>query len=130
MAATLIATSASEFFTQDVEDIAADGQAFAAVDDRPSAATPSPAESEAILLRVPAQRAEDPGDTGPVSKPWKRFGEMRQFFEHMRERVGETRYFDELNTAGVRNPSEFRSATKALECYSRLARIAAEPEVA
>jgi hypothetical protein len=55
---------------------------------------------------------------------------MRQFFEHVRERVGETRYFEELGIAGVDNPAEFRSTNKALECYARLIAIAALPEVA
>ena len=70
------------------------------------------------------------GHTDLICKPWKNFGEMRQFFERIRERVGETRYFEELGIAGVNNPAHFRSANKALECYSRLMRIAAEPEVA
>ena len=51
---------------------------------------------------------------GVIQKPWKNFGQMRQFFKHIRERVGETRYFEELGAAGVANPGEFRSAQKAL----------------
>ena len=63
-------------------------------------------------------------------KPWKNFGEMRQVFEQVREQVGETRYREELERAGVQNPGQFQSASKALDCYWRLARIAAQPEVA
>ena len=55
---------------------------------------------------------------------------MRQAFGRVRERVGETRYRDELELAGVQNPGQFQSASRALECYWRLARIAAQPEVA
>jgi hypothetical protein len=50
--------------------------------------------------------------------------------EQIRERVGETRYFEELGLAGVNTPAEFRSANKALECYARPVQIAALPEVA
>ena len=65
-----------------------------------------------------------------AEKPWKNFGEMRQLFEQLREQVGETRYLEELQLAQVQNPSQFLSAGKALECYWRLVRIAAQPEVA
>jgi hypothetical protein len=63
-------------------------------------------------------------------KPWKNFGEMRRVFEQVREQVGEIRYREELELAGVQNPGQFRSASKASECYWRLAQIAAQPEVA
>ena len=51
-------------------------------------------------------------------------------FEQLREQVGETRYLEELQLADVQNPGQFQSAGKALECYWRLVRIAAQPEVA
>ena len=54
-------------------------------------------------------REERPAaDQTPFSKPWSNFGQMRQFFEQIRERVGETRYFEELGLAGVSSPAEFR----------------------
>jgi hypothetical protein len=71
-------------------------------------------------------RAEADG----AGKPWKNFGEMRRLFEQLRERVGETRYLEEMELAGVQNPGQFQSAGKALVCYERLAQIAAQPEVA
>jgi hypothetical protein len=74
----------------------------------------------------PAVRAETDG----AVKPWKNFGEMRRLFEQLREQVGETRYLAEMELAGVQNPGQFQSASKALDCYERLARIAAQPEVA
>jgi hypothetical protein len=63
-------------------------------------------------------------------KPWKNFGEMRRLFEQLREQVGETRYLLEMELAGVRNPGQFQSASKALVCYERLTRIATQSEVA
>jgi hypothetical protein len=68
--------------------------------------------------------------SGPVGRTWKNFGEMRQFFERIREQVGETRYLEKLNIAGVTSPAQFRSTNKAMECYSRLVRASPEPEVA
>jgi hypothetical protein len=129
VAATLIATSASEFFTQDVEDADPCGrnldtgghphgtrEAQEYVRDR---------KLEELQLK-PAVSAEP--DAG--GKPWRNFGEMRRVFEQLREQVGETRYLEELELAGVRNPGQFQSASRALACYRRLARIAAQPEVA
>ena len=51
-------------------------------------------------------------------------------FERLREQVGETEYLEAMELAGVQNPGQFHSADKALDCYWRLARIAAQPEVA
>jgi hypothetical protein len=127
VAATLIATSASEFFTQDVEDADCFGRDV-------DAASPLPGSRQAQqhlckleeLHSAPAGSAESP--TG--RKPWKNFGEMRQVFERLREQVGEIQYLDAMERAGVQNPGQFRSAAQALECYGRLARIAAQPEVA
>ncbi|HEV3332005.1 MAG TPA: hypothetical protein VG096_13530 [Bryobacteraceae bacterium] len=129
VAATLIATSASEFFTQDVEDADPYGrnidtgahslgtrEAQGYVRDR-KLGEPAP---------KPASRAEADG----AVKPWKNIGEMRRLFEHLREEVGETRYLAEMELAGVQNPGQFQSASKALICYERLARLASQPEVA
>jgi hypothetical protein len=118
VAATLIATSASEFFTQDVEDADPFGRNI----DTGVHQLGTPAK----LPPQPAVRAE-PGD---AVKPWKNFGEMRRLFEQLREQVGETRYLAEMELAGVQNPGQFQSASKALVCYERLSHIAAQPEVA
>jgi hypothetical protein len=67
-----------------------------------------------------------PADVEATVKPWRNFGEMRQYFDRAREQVGETRYFEELELAGVQNPGQFKSSGKALECYSRLVRLAAK----
>ena len=126
VAATLIATSASEFFTQDVEDLSGDALGITEADGRLHRKSVTAEHVSAAPVHE-----EKPSDhTGPICKPWTNFGQMRQFFEQIRERVGETRYFEELGLAGVDNPAEFRSANKALECYARLIQIAALPEVA
>jgi hypothetical protein len=130
VAATLIATSASEFFTQDVEDADPCGrnidtgahphgtrEAQEYVRDR---------KVEELRSRPAAVKVE----SDAAAKPWKNFGEMRRLFEQMREQVGETRYLEELELAGVQNPGQFQSASQALACYGRLARLAAQPEVA
>ena len=130
VAATLIATSASEFFTQDVEDIPADRDTFGITEPTGRPHRKNAAAERGNTLQNRAGQTAASGHTDLICKPWKNFGEMRQFFERIRERVGETRYFEELGIAGVNNPAHFRSANKALECYSRLMRIAAEPEVA
>ena len=130
VAATLIATSASEFFTQDVEDADSCGRNI-------DTGSHPPGTREAQRVRSRPQAGGASARIRPVRwspmrgvKPWKNFGEMRQVFEQVREQVGETRYREELELAGVQNPGQFQSASKALECYWRLARIAAQPEVA
>jgi hypothetical protein len=129
VAATLIATSASEFFTPDVEDADSFGRNI----DTGS----HPRGPRETLEFVPDRKLDDLRAKSPVPvepdagvKPWRNFGDMRRVFEEVREQVGETRYLEELGRAGVQNPGQFHSASKALECYWRLARIAAQPEVA
>jgi hypothetical protein len=129
VAATLIATSASEFFTQDVEDADTCGRNIDAGSHPPGTRE----ARECVRDRNPGELGSNPvspvePDAGP--KPWKNFGEMRQVFGRVREQVGETRYREELELAGVQNPGQFHSASRALECYWRLARIAGQPEVA
>jgi hypothetical protein len=128
VAATLIATSASEFFTQDMEDADPTGRNI----DTGS----HPAGTEGAQEFVRNRKLEElrskptiPEEIPADAKPWKNFGEMRRVFEQVREQVGEIRYQEELELAGVQNPGQFRSASKALDCYGRLARIAAQPEV-
>jgi len=75
-------------------------------------------------------KAAVPVEPDAGGKPWKNFGEMRRVFGQLREQVGETRYLEELELAGVQNPAQFQSASQALASYWRLARIAAQPEVA
>ena len=129
VAATLIATSASEFFTQDVEDADLSGRNTDTGSHRSGTRV---AEEDVWDRKQEELRPKPAVSVGPenVAKPWKNFGEMRQVFQQMREQVGETRYLEELELAGVQNPGQFQSANKALACYWRLANSVAQPEVA
>ena len=129
VAATLLATSASEFFTQDVEDADLCGRNI------DTGAHPSGTREaqEYVRDRKVEELRPKPAvsvESDAAVKPWKNFGEMRRLFEQLREQAGETRYLEELELAGVRNPGQFQSASQALACYWRLARSAAQPEVA
>jgi hypothetical protein len=126
VAATLIATSASEFFTQDLED--ADAGRSVETASHPSGAREG--QKRVGDRKLEQLQPKPAASAEPDGKPWKNFGEMRRAFEQVREQVGETRYLDELQLAGVQNPGQFQSASKALACYKRLALIAAQPEVA
>jgi hypothetical protein len=127
VAATLIATSASEFFTQDLEDVDPAGRNTEA-----SAQLPGTRQGHVGDRKLEELRPKPliPVQSDVAAKPWKNFGEMRRAFEQVREQVGETRYLEEMQLAGVQNPGQFQSASKASACYSRLVRIAAQPEVA
>jgi hypothetical protein len=128
VAATLLATSASEFFTQDVEDTDPSGR------DIDTGAHPrGTREAQHVRdhkLEELRRKTAVPVEPDAAVKPWKNFGEMRQVYERLREQVGETCYREELERAGVQNPGQFQSVGKALECYRRLARLVAQPEVA
>ena len=128
VAATLIATSASEFFTQDVEDADPSGNL-----DTGSHAPGTWEAQEYVRDRKLEELRSKPAvsvSSDAAGKPWKNFGEMRQVFAQLREQVGETRYREELQLAGVENPGQFQTAAPALACYGRLARLATRPEVA
>ncbi|MGA8577796.1 MAG: hypothetical protein WB579_03895, partial [Bryobacteraceae bacterium] len=129
VAATLIATSASEFFTQDMEDADPSGRN---IETGPHPPGVRDGQAQVCERKLEPLQPEPviPVESDAAAKPWKNFGEMRRAFEQIREQVGETRYLQELQLAGVQNPGQFQSASKALACYWRLARIAAQPEVA
>lgn len=129
VAATLIATSASEFFTQDVEDSDPYGRNI------DTGAHPHGTREAQEYVRDRKMEelrgaGTSPGGSEAPEKPWRNFGEMRQCFDRVREQVGETRYFEELELAGVESPGHFKSVEKALECYTRLVKLAAKREVA
>src|ERR1019366_2175475 len=129
VAATLLATSASEFFTQDVEDADLSGRD---IDTGVHSRGTREAQEYVRDRKVEELRSKPavPVEPDAAGKPWKNFGEMRQVYERLREQVGETCYREELERAGVQNPSQFHLASKALECYRRLAQLVAQPEVA
>lgn len=127
IAATLIAVSASEFFTQDVEDSSPGLHPAEAVSVEGSKTSREP--SSDLNGRRPRYQPSGRSDTGSIGKPWATFGEMRQAFARVREQVGETQYFEELDRAGVQDPGQFRSAAAALQCYRSLTRLAETAEV-
>jgi hypothetical protein len=127
VAATLIATSASEFFTQDVEDADPFGRNIETGSHPPGTREAQDRDRKLAELQPKPAVAVVPD---AAVKPWKNFGEMRRLFEQLRDQVGEVRYLEELKLAGVESPSQFQSANKALECYGRLACLASQPEVA
>ena len=49
---------------------------------------------------------------------------MRRVFEQVREQVGEIRYLEELELAGVQSPGQFQTAAEALEGYEHLTLVA------
>ena len=103
VAATLIATSASEFFTQDMEDADPSGRNL------DTGAHPHGTREAQECVRdhkLEELRSKPVVTVEPdaSAKPWKNFGEMRRVFEQLREQVGETRYLEELELAGVQNP--------------------------
>jgi hypothetical protein len=128
VAATLIATSASEFFTQDVEDLEPCGRESDA-DSHRRGNTETKESARDRKREEEALKPATAGEPNAAVKPWKNFGEMRRLFDQIRERVGETRYLEELALAGVQNPAQFKTANTALACYVRLTDIAAQPEV-
>jgi len=122
VAATLIATSASEFFTQDVEDTES-----RSISTGPHMPGTREAQEYVRDRRLEELRAgNSPEETGEIAKPWRSFAGMRQCFDRVREQVGEIRYLEELERAGVQNPGQFRSPEKAQECYARLLHLAAK----
>src|ERR1039457_4013513 len=81
---------------------------------------PGPPGAEEELQAKPA----DPAEPYTAVKPWKNFGKMRRVFEQVREQVGEIRYLEELELAGVQSPGQFQTAAEALEGYERLTLVA------
>ncbi len=85
VAATLIATSASEFFTQDVEDTSGDSFGITEADGRLHRKSVTAEHISAAPVHEEKPAASD--NTG-ICKPWTNFGQMRQFFEQIRDTGG------------------------------------------
>ena len=66
-----------------------------------------------------------PAAPGPELEPrLKTMTDIKEAFAGLREAIGETRYFEELQLAGVAGPSQFRTATQVRECWRRMVKIA------
>lgn len=118
---TINATSASEFFTQDVEE---QGAPPADTDPRGYSVETYGAPhgtreaQEAVAARKLSEIREQ------ARKKWTTRGEMKRMFETLRERLGETVYLTELSRFNVRRAEDFRNEDAAWACYNRLADLA------
>jgi len=120
VATTINATSASEFFTQDVED-------FALEQERPQSSGPQAISAEGVDAGGHAPGVEAASFVAQRKlETLKTAGEIRRAFGALRERIGETRYLEVLERHGVRTPDQFRSTDKARACYRELAACAAK----
>ena len=90
------------------------------------------AVAERRIAELQAQEPQPgppPKQWPPAGSAWTTRGEMKAIFSQLRETVGETKYAEEMERAGVHDASEFRYLNAARECYSRLVAIA-QQEVA
>lgn len=116
--AVLNTTGASQFFTQDVEDMRepesrSSREAQQAVADRKIAE-----------LRAIAAEPRKPVEWPPAESAWQTRGQCREIFSRLREVVGEVEYEREMERAGVHNPGEFRYLNDARASYDRLVALA------
>lgn len=126
---TINGTSASEFFTQDLEDFSVTD----AIDIGGNQPNTRQAAQYVAQQKVQAKSAES------RNVPWRNMREMAEAFKAIREKVGELAYRDELERWGwtgfqdLRNAidsrdkvSHDRATQKAVECYWHLDAIARE----
>ena len=120
VATTINATSASEFFTQDVEDFALEAE-------RPQPPGSQTVSAQGVDAGSYAGNSEAASFVGQQKiEALKTAGEIRRAFAALRERTGESRYLEVLERHGVRTPDQFRSTDKARACYRELAAFARE----
>lgn len=127
--AVLNTTGASQFFTQDVEDRAAPEPAADPIDtggapQGTKQAAQNVAERKITELKAKKAASANPD---PQPKPWRSHGEFLALCELMRERVGEVRFNEELDLAGVETVRDFitrQDVKGALTFHRRLALIA------
>ena len=127
---TINGTSASEFFTQDVEDFTPPEE----VPINTGGYAPGTREAAAFVAGAKFQ-AGDPSN----ASPWGSMRDMTKMFEDMRERVGEVAWRAELERYGWNSFKDIRNALdaqtknavmrkqvgrKAIECYTHLMAIA------
>ncbi len=125
VATTINATSASEFFTQDVEDFHEPDIPTIQREAGKIDTGGHPVGTQAAANHVAQQKITTLSQK-PEPEPElpRKRGEIIQAFAAVREKIGETRYFEELALAGVSDPLNFRDRAKANECYRRMVAIA------
>jgi hypothetical protein len=124
------ATSASEFFSQDMEDFTPPEEVIDTGGYRPGSSAAAYVAKQKVEGRQPLQR----------KGPWKTMLDLAEAFKGMRERVGESVWRAELERYGWRNFQDIRNAIdnrtpgapeKAADLYFHLEAIAnANKEVA
>ncbi len=121
--AVLNTTGASQFFTQDVEDLPLSDDAYAPYSPKPSpSAEPPRTAAEAVAERKIAQLASD-ARRRDAEFPTQR-GEIKQAFREVRERVGETRWNQELALLKIKDPLDLKYLDKMRDFWRRLDQIA------
>jgi hypothetical protein len=117
IAAVLIATNASEFYTQDMEEMA--------VIDIPPEGRRAPAE--------PEPQAKPQPKTAASPRPWSNFNGMIDEFAKLHARLGthdEHVYYSTLGEFNVRHSNEFKDGAQAAACYQQLLAKVLEVEAA
>jgi hypothetical protein len=116
---TINATSASEFFTQDVED-------FTVTDDIDIGGN---APNTRAAAHYVAEQKIASGNPQSRNIPWKNMRELAECFRAIREKVGEVAWREELERHGWRDFQAIRNALDAktpnvreqvAECYWHL----------
>jgi hypothetical protein len=77
--------------------------------------------------KITELKAKKSANPDPNPKPWRTHGEFLALCELLRERVGEVRYSEELDLAGIESPRDFinrQDVKGALAFHNRLALIA------
>jgi hypothetical protein len=131
VATTINATSASEFFTQDVED----NPAAVAEDPDPHGFTVEMGpkrygarEGAQCVLDTKLAEAGRMNGAGKSPLPAPRLStkgsDIKAAFAQIRERIGEVRYLEEMQLAGIRDVFELRQLDRIQALYDRLWAIA------
>jgi hypothetical protein len=126
---TINATSASEFFTQDVEEQGTPSTGSEHHGHRTDTGGPAYGTRGAMDNATERRTSELCGPSvSPESarKRWTNRGEMKRMFEAARERVGENVYLHELGRFGIQKAEDFRNENAAWSCYTRLADLVKE----
>jgi hypothetical protein len=116
IAAVLIATNASEFYSQDLEDLE--------VIDIPSAPTGR---------RAPVPSEPRPAKPAASGRPWRNFKGMIDAFAGLHGRLGqdyEHVYYETLKEFNVTHSNEFKDGGRAADCYRLLLGRVIEVEAA
>ena len=116
ISATINATSASEFFTQDIEEQQPEPEPETQKAQQPAQLTGEPAAA------LQDAQTSQTSSTSPQSttKPWRTFGQMVRCFEALKSQIPWPFYYEVLNQFGVEHSNQFDNAKMSWACYQRL----------